>query len=66
MIKVHRKKRIRLLNELEDLENKRKLFQRERYEDEESGENQIEDTSLQLRELERNIEDIVTYLHERL
>jgi hypothetical protein len=64
-IKIHQKKRIRLLNELEDLEDKRKL-KWEQNEEEDSGENHIEDSLLQVRELERNIDDIVTCLYERL
>lgn len=62
MNKLHRKKRIRLLKELEDLEDKRKLFQGELYEELET--NHLEDAHLHMVESQRNIEDIVTCLHE--
>jgi hypothetical protein len=62
MNKLYRKKRIRLLKELEDLEDKRKLFHGELYEELEI--NHLEDAHLHMVESQRNIEDIVTCLHE--
>lgn len=62
MNKLYRKKRIRLLKELENLEDKRKLFQGELYEELET--NHLEDAHLHMVESQRNIEDILTCLQE--
>lgn len=62
MNKIHQKKRVRLLKELEDMEDKQKLFQGKLYEELET--NHLEDAYFHMVESQKNIEDIVTYLHE--
>lgn len=62
MNNLYRKKRVRLLKELEDQEDRWKLLQGELYDELET--NHLEEAHLYMVELQRNIEDILTCLQE--